>query len=81
MFKGFAYILVSKGWNLDQTCIDHHRMLNECIANNFGEQFFINIKGIAHEDILCDNAKIYSGRGEYTSHYVLNFSYMYIRHI
>ena len=38
--RDFVMKLLSKGWKLDQICIDHYRMFNEYVANNFGQHFF-----------------------------------------
>ena len=36
----FVHRLISRGWNVDQICIDHYSMENEYVAEHFGDHFF-----------------------------------------
>ena len=49
--RDFVDKSLSKGWKLDQICIDHYRMLNEYVASNFGKHSFVSLEGITHRDI------------------------------
>ena len=60
----FICCLKGKGWNLDVLYVDHYRMPNAYVCDSFPKQFFINIKLLAKEDVLMNNAMTMSGRSE-----------------
>ncbi len=41
-------------WKIDKICFDNYRMIPAYVADNFGRQFFENLKKMAEEHILSD---------------------------
>ena len=72
----FVRNLHDSGCKFDQIYVDHYRMHGPYIANSFGKQFFTNLKYIARNGLLLENAKTSSGRAEiylpYCPHFFIN---------